>query len=309
MNACLRAVVRRALSFPDIEVYAIRSGFEGIFKNDFVEFTRRDVSNIIQSGGTIIRTARSKRFYEEENRKLAAEILRDNYFDGLVGIGGNGTMTGLHALSQHWDGQLIGVPGTIDNDVYGSDQTIGFDTSVHTALDAIDKIRDTAGAHQRNFVIEVMGRKAGFIALEVAIAGGCEEVLLPEKEPVDWEGLGNRLVINLKKGKRTNMVVLAEGAAEGKGAMHVIHKLEELTKEKWRTVVLGYIQRGGSPTAKDRVLATTLGAYAVDSFVSGKSSVMVGSVGGNLIHTPLEEVFSKKKALNPYWVELIQVMT
>ena len=307
MNACFRAVVRRALNL-DYDIYAIREGFDGIFKEDIYKLSSRDVSNIIQTGGAVIKSARSKRFYFEEGQREAASILDKHEFDGLIGIGGNGTMHGLHALGQFWKGKIIGAPGTIDNDIYGSDVSIGFDTAINTALGAIDKIRDTAGAHSRNFIIEVMGRAAGFIALEVGIAGGCEEILIPEQQ-VNWAEVGSRLKSYSSKGKKTNLVVLAEGADNGIGAHNASVKLEELTGERWRYVILGYIQRGGSPTATDRVLATKLGAFAVDCFKSGTSNVMVGVVDNKLTVTPLVTVYTQKKPLDKYILDLVTIIT
>ena len=307
MNACTRAVVRRALNL-DFDIYAIREGFEGIFNEDIVQLSSRDVSNIIQTGGAIIKSARSKRFYSEEGQKEAAEILEKNKFDGVIGIGGNGTMQGLHALGKVWKGQIIGAPGTIDNDIFGSDISIGFDTAINTALDAIDKIRDTAGTHSRNFIIEVMGRASGFIALEVGVAGGCEEVLIPEQD-IDWNAVGARLKSYSVKGKKTNLVVLAEGADNIIGAHNASKKLEELTGERWRYVILGYIQRGGSPTATDRVLATKLGSYGVDCFASGTSNIMVGVVDNKLTVTPLVTVYTQKKPLDKYVLDLVNIIT
>ena len=307
MNACTRAVVRRSLNL-GYDIYAIREGFNGIFNEEIDKLASRDVSNIIQTGGAVIKTARSQKFYNEEGQKEAAEILDKHGFDGVIGIGGNGTMQGLHALGQFWKGQILGAPGTIDNDIYGSDMSIGFDTAVNTALEAIDRIRDTAGAHQRNFIIEVMGRNAGFIALEVGIAGGSEEVLLPEN-PVDWQAMADRLKANRAHGKNTNMVILAEGAENLMGAHNASKKLEELTGSKWRYVILGYIQRGGSPTATDRVLATKLGAYAVDCFNTGKSNIMVGVIENKLSETPLVTVYTKKKPLDQYALDLVTIIT
>ncbi len=307
MNACTRAVVRRALNL-GFDVYAIREGFNGIFNEEIDKLESRDVSNIIQTGGAVIKTARSKEFYNEEGQKKAAAILDKHGFDAVVGIGGNGTMQGLHALGKFWKGQIIGAPGTIDNDIFGSDVSIGFDTAVNTALEAIDRIRDTAGAHQRNFIIEVMGRNAGFIALEVGIAGGSEEVLLPE-QPVDWESMAKRLKENKAHGKNTNMVILAEGAENLMGAHNASLKLEELTGAKWRYVILGYIQRGGSPTATDRVLATKLGAYAVDCISENKSNIMVGVIDNKLSETPLVTVYTKKKPLDQYALNLVTIIT
>lgn len=309
MNACIRAVVKKALAVGDIELYGIHGGYDGIFRHHFVKLERSSASNIIQLGGTIIRTGRSRRFREEGGPEEAARILTQEYFDGIIVIGGNGSMAGLSELSKHWQGQLIGLPGTIDNDIFGTDLTIGYDTALNTALDGIDKIRDTAGAHRRNFVIEVMGRDAGHIAVSVAIGGGCDEAIVPEEEPVDWDALSTRMKHNMKAGKVTNILVLAEGAADKMGAYAAAQKLAELTGVKWRAVVLGYIQRGGSPSARDRMLATKLGAYAVDTFVEGVSNVMIGEINKELVRTPLEEVVNQKKGLDQYMLDILDLDT
>lgn len=304
MNAFTRATVRTALA-KNIEVYAIKGGFEGILKEKFTKLNSRSVSNIIQQGGTAIKTGRSKEFYKKEIQKLAAEILDKHKFDGIIANGGNGTMNGLFTLSNFWSGQIIGAPGTIDNDIYGTDFTIGFDTAINTALDAIDKIRDTASSHERAFIIEVMGRDSGFIALEVALAGGCEGVLLPEFD-LDPKILAKKYIEDKNKGKKTNLVILAEGALEGKGANYLKEKLEELTESKWRVVIIGYIQRGGAPTAKDRVLATKLGSYSINCFLNGDKSIMVGEINNKLIKTTLKDIISKKKAINDSTLELFK---
>ena len=302
MNAFTRATVRTAIA-NDIEVYAIRGGFEGILHEKFTKLNKRSVSNIIQQGGTIIKTARSMDFYKEEVQKKAAGILEKHKFDGIIANGGNGTMKGLFALSKFWSGQIIGVPGTIDNDIYGTDYTIGFDTAINTALDAIDKIRDTASAHERAFIIEVMGRDSGFIALEVALAGGCEGVLLPEYD-TDLNELAQKYIKDKNTGKKSNLVVLAEGAIKGKGAAYLKKILEELTNSKWRVVIIGYIQRGGAPTARDRVLATKLGSYAVKCLINNDNDIMVGEINNKLTKTSLREVISKKKDLDDFTFKL-----
>ncbi|MFW9993866.1 MAG: 6-phosphofructokinase [Candidatus Odinarchaeota archaeon] len=306
MNAATRAVVRKALKL-DYKVYGFIGGYDGVLKEEMVELSRRSVSNIVQTGGTIIKAGRSKEFLTVEGQKKAAKILTDHHFDAFIGNGGNGTMAGMNALSNSWDGQLIGLPGTIDNDIYGCDYSIGFDTAVNTALDAIDKIRDTAFSHDRAFIIEVMGRDSGFIALEVAVAGGCEDVLIPEI-PANLEKVAERFKEGKKSGKSTDIIILAEGAAEHKGALFVSQRLKELTDIEWRTVVIGYIQRGGSPTARDRVLATKLGFHTVDVIAEGGTGVMVGEVNKQLTLTPFEEVYTKKKLIDKFLLEMIAIV-
>jgi len=306
MNAATRAVVRKALKM-DCKVYGFIGGYDGVLKEEMVELSRRSVSNIVQTGGTIIKAGRSEAFFTAEGQKKAADILTDHQFDAFIGNGGNGTIAGLKALSKYWNGQLIGLPGTIDNDIYGCDYSIGFDTAVNTALDAIDKIRDTAFSHDRAFVVEVMGRDSGFIALEVAVAGGCEDILIPEI-PANLEMVAERFKEGKKSGKSTDIIVLAEGAVERKGVLFVSQRLKELTGIEWRMVVIGYIQRGGSPTARDRVLATKLGCHAIDVIAEGGTGVMIGEVNKQQTTTPFEEVCTKKKLIDKFIVEMIAIV-
>ncbi len=233
-------------------------------------------------------------------------MLDANGITGLVAIGGDGTLRGAHELAKIWNGKVVGVPATIDNDVSGSDETIGFDTALDTALDAIDKIRDTAASHERLFLVEVMGRRSGFIALGVCTAGGAEDIFIPEV-PTDLDACCERLVEARKRGKAMSILIVAEGEHEG-GAFAVAEKLKAKTGFDSRVTVLGHIQRGGSPTARDRILATKLGAYAVQTIAEGKTDVMVGEVAGRLIATPLEETWTRKKALDPYLLKLIPVL-
>lgn len=307
MNATTRAVVRTAIN-NNIRVFSFTKGFDGIIDNKISEMNGRSVSNIIQAGGTIIKTGRSERFREEEWIKRAAEVLEKNNIDGLIANGGNGTMKGLFEFQKIWKtGQIIGIPGTIDNDIYGTDYSIGFDTAVNTALDAIDKIRDTAFSHDNAFIIEVMGRHSGFIALEVALAGGCEECLIPEVTP-NLKDLAERYIENKKKGKQSIILILAEGALEGKGAHYVKNQLEDLTKDKWRVTIIGYLQRGGQPTADDRILGTKLGSYAVDCFLNGDTGIMIGEVNKSLSKVPLDDVFNKRKEIDHSLLKLIAIL-
>ena len=301
MNAAIRAVVRTAAGI-GVEVVGIRRGYAGMIEGEFVPLGPRDVANIIQRGGTILLTARSKEFLTKEGRAKAAENLKKAGIEGLVAIGGDGTFRGALALIAEHRVPVVGVPGTIDNDLYGTDYTIGFDTAVNTALDAIDRIRDTAASHERVFFIEVMGRHAGFIALEVGIAGGAEVIALPEV-PVTPEEIAKTITASFKKGKRSSIIVVAEGAYPG-GASALFKAVHQLTGFDARVTVLGHIQRGGSPTAKDRVLASRLGSAATRVLVEGTSGVMVGEVESEVALTPLGEAVSRKKPIRLELVDL-----
>lgn len=296
MNAVIRSVVRVGIS-QGWKVMGIYGGYQGLLAGDLVELNARSVSNIIQRGGTILRTSRCEEFKTPEGREKAKNVLVEEGIDGLVLVGGDGTFHGGVALGEIWKGSIIGLPGTIDNDVWGTDFTIGYDTAINTALDAIDKIRDTAEAHERVFLVEVMGRLAGFIALEACIAGGAEEVLVPEY-PSHLQDICDRLIDARKRGKTSSIIVVAEGNSHG-SAFEVAKKLQAKTNAHYRVVVLGYVQRGGKPSARDRVLATKLGAYAIQVLDQGVSGVMVGEVGGRLVTTPLRETWERKKPLDP----------
>jgi len=295
MNAAIRAVVRVGVA-DGYSVVGIQGGYQGLIDNDLVHLGPRSVSNILQRGGTILRTSRSEEFKTPAGREKARAILEEHNIEALIAIGGDGTFRGAVALSKIWKGKIIGVPGTIDNDLFGTDYTIGYDTAVNTALESIDKIRDTAEAHERLFLIEVMGRHAGFIALESGVAGGAEEILIPEY-PCSLKDLSERIHERRKKGKTSSLIIVAEGCSEG-GAYQVAEKLKRMEHGDYRIVVLGYLQRGGSPSARDRILATKLGAYAVQVVTQGISGVMVGEIAGNLVTTPLPDTWEKKKSLD-----------
>jgi 6-phosphofructokinase 1 len=305
MNAAIRSVVRVGAS-REWNIFGIRRGFSGLIQGELVEMTPRAVANILQRGGTILKTSRSPEFREPTSRERARAVLEANGIEGLVAIGGDGTLRGAHELAKIWSGRVVGVPATIDNDVFGSDDAIGFDTALDTALDAIDKIRDTAASHERLFLVEVMGRHSGFIALGVGIAGGAEDIFVPEV-PTDLEACCEHLVEARKRGKAMSILVVAEGEHEG-GAFAVAEKLKARTGFEARVTVLGHIQRGGSPTARDRILATKLGAYAVEAISQGKTDVMVGELAGRLVTTPLEQTWSRKKELDPYLLKLIPAL-
>ena len=305
MNACIRAIVRSGIS-RGLEVLGIRRGYCGILDEDFTELGSRSVANIIHRGGTILETARCEELKMEEGIRKAAEILRGHAIEGLITIGGDGTFRGAAALAEAGEARVIGVPGTIDNDVYGTDYAIGFDTAINTALDAIDKIRDTAESLQRPFFVEVMGKSRGFIALEVGIAGGAEEILIPESE-TNVEELCLDIRRSFSKGKKSTIVIVAEGDEAG-GALSIAQQVWERLRIEYRICVLGHVQRGGSPTARDRVLASKLGAAAVDALVDGRSAYMVGELKGEIAFTPLRETWEKRKELDGNSLRLIKVL-
>jgi 6-phosphofructokinase 1 len=305
MNACLRAIVRCGVNCK-LEIVGIRRGYCGILDEDFVKFGNRSVSNIIQRGGTILETARCEEMKTREGIEKANEVLKRRGIEGLITIGGDGTFRGAAALAEAGRVKVIGIPGTIDNDVYGTDYSIGFDTAVNTALDAIDKIRDTAGSLQRPFFVEVMGKSRGSIALEVGIAGGAENILIPEVE-TKIEQLALDIDQSFKRGKKSSIVVVAEGDDAG-GAFSIAQQVWERLKLEYRICVLGHVQRGGSPTARDRVLASKLGAAAVDALARGISGYMVGESNGQITLTPLRETWKKRKELDSNLLQLVKVL-
>ncbi len=305
MNACIRAVVRTAL-YHGVEVYGIMRGYEGMIQGEFTPMDRRSVSNIIQTGGTILKTSRSKEFYEEAGRQKAIQKLHEAGIEGLIAIGGDGTFRGAHKLYLESGIPIIGIPATIDNDLYGTDYTIGFDTAVNTALDAIDRIRDTAIAHGRIFWVEVMGRLAGFIAVDVGLAGGAEAILIPEVS-TDLQELAEQLLRWHGMGKTSCIMVVAEGDMAG-GAFQLASTVGEMTGLESRVTVLGHIQRGGKPTARDRVLASKLGAAAVEALLAGETDKMVGEVSGRIVLTPLEEAYSKRKPIDTTLLALADIL-
>ncbi|MFA5864926.1 MAG: ATP-dependent 6-phosphofructokinase [Phycisphaerae bacterium] len=309
MNAAIRAVVRVGLAEGFFTtVYGVMRGLEGLINDDFVPLTLRSVSNIIQRGGTIIRTARSEAFMTPEGRQKAADNLVKRGVTGLVGIGGDGTFHGLVELGKIWSGQIIGVPGTIDNDLYGSDLTIGFETAVNTALDAIDRLRDTADSHDRFFLVEVMGRWAGYLALQVAIAGGAEHVILPEFDS-GVEEIARSLEAGRAQGKQSGIVIVSERGKEG-AVYEIAQALEKSGHCKYRVTVLGHIQRGGSPCSRDRVLATKLGAYSIKALRDGMTGVMAGEMSGKLVCVPLEETWTRKKdkPLDDFLIQILPAL-
>ena len=304
MNACVRAVVRTCI-YHGIKVVGIRRGYEGMIESDFVEMDARSVSNIIQRGGTILKSSRSERFRTPEGRKKAFKNLKKAGIEGMVAIGGDGTFAGARAFSSEHPIPIVGAPGTIDNDLYGTDFTIGYDTALNTAMEGIDKIRDTADSHNRIFFVEVMGRDAGFLALNSGIAAAAEAVLIPEEETI-IEDIIKKLELGRKKD--SNIIVVAEGDDAG-GAFEVAKKVEENYDYQTRVVVLGHIQRGGSPSCFDRVLASRMGMAAVEALREGLSNVMVGMVNDEIKYTSFDKACKHEQQINKSLFDLLNILS
>lgn len=308
MNAAIRAVVRTC-AFHNITCIGIYRGYEGMIEGDFKEMGPRSVNNIINKGGTILKSARSKEFMTAEGRKKAYKNLENNAIDALVIIGGNGSFTGGLIFSEEHNFPVIGIPGTIDNDIYGTSFTLGYDTALNTVVEAIDKIRDTASSHNRLFFVEVMGRDAGHIALNAGIGAGAEEILIPE------ENMGlDRLLDSLRKskasGKSSSIVVIAEGDKIGKNAFELKDYVEENMPEyEVRVSILGHMQRGGTPTCFDRVLASRLGVKAVETLLEGKSNCMVGLRKDEVILTPMENAVKGKSQIDEALIRVSDIVT
>ncbi|MGF7230564.1 6-phosphofructokinase [Arachidicoccus sp.] len=306
MNAALRAVVRTGLYF-GLEVYGIMRGYSGMMEDDIFQMDSRSVANIIQRGGTILKSARCKEFYTPEGRAKAYANLERRGIDGLVVIGGDGSFTGAMKLQAEFGIPVIGLPGTIDKDLYGTDFTIGFDTAVNTAVEAIDKIRDTADAHDRLFIVEVMGRHAGYIALHSGIATGAETILIPEAS-TNMDDVIASLSEKEKRKKLVNIIVVAEGDAFG-GANEVAKVIKErLPKFDTKVSILGHIQRGGSPTCSDRLIASRMGYHAIEALLAGKSNVMVGIVNNEMSYTPLEIAIREKDVIDEDWLRIVKIL-
>ncbi|MFB6454629.1 6-phosphofructokinase [Chitinophaga sp. Hz27] len=306
MNAAVRAVVRTGI-YHQLNVYGVMYGYRGMLTNDIFKMESKSVANIIQRGGTILKTARCKEFYEYEGRKKAYENLKKHGIDGIVVIGGDGSFNGAQKFSQEFDIPCIGLPGTIDKDIAGTDFTIGFDTAVNTAVEAIDKIRDTADAHDRLFVIEVMGRDAGYIALHSGISTGAEHVLMPERK-TEVNEIIEELQANERRKKLVNLIVVAEGDETG-GANEVARRIKEACPQlDTRVTILGHIQRGGSPTCQDRILASRLGYAAVDALREGVHNVMIGVVNDKIQYTPLDKAVKAKQEIDPEWFKIVKIL-
>ncbi len=305
MNAAIRAVVRTGIYY-GLEVFGIMRGYQGMIENDIVPMHSRSVANIIQRGGTILKTARCKDFFEPAGRKKAYEHLKALGINGLVIIGGDGSFRGANVFSSEYDIPCIGLPGTIDKDIAGTDFTIGFDTAVNTAVSAIDKIRDTADAHDRLFIIEVMGRDAGYIALHSGISTGAENILIPERK-TDIEELVSSLMEKERRKKLVNMVVVAEGDEFGANEIARIIA-ERMPNAETRVCILGHIQRGGSPTCLDRLIASRMGYAAVECLLEGRFNVMVGIRNNTMNYIPLEKAVKSKQRVSDEWLRIVKIL-
>jgi len=308
MNAAIRSVARTC-AFYNIECAGIYRGYEGMMEGDFMELTARNVKGLINKGGTILKSARSKGFRTPEGRKKAYEALKENDIDGLVVIGGDGTFTGALIFNQEFGFPVMGIPGTIDNDIFGTSHTLGYDTALNTVVDVIDKIRDTASSHNRLFFIEVMGRDVGHIALNVGVGAGAEEILIPE-ENLGLERLVESLRRSKKSGKSSSIVVVAEGDKTGKNVFELKDYVDEnMSEYEVRVSVLGHMQRGGSPSCFDRVLASRMGVKAVESLLEGQSNFMVGLLNDKIKLTPLENAIKGQSKINKELIRVSDIMT
>jgi len=307
MNAAIRAVVRAGI-YQGLEVYGILRGYSGMVENDIFRMESKSVANIIQRGGTILKTSRCKEFFTKEGRQTAYENLKKLGINGLVIIGGDGSFRGAQTFSNEFDIPCIGLPGTIDKDIAGTDFTIGFDTAVNTAVEAIDKIRDTADAHDRLFIIEVMGRDAGYIALHSGIATGAENILIPERKTV-INDIIHALEEKERRHKLVNLIVVAEGDEFG-GADEVAKIIKSrLPQQEVRVCILGHIQRGGSPTCADRLIASRMGYHAVECLMEGRHNVFVGIVNNKMNYTPLNEAVKKKQRISEEWMKIVKILS
>lgn len=307
MNAAIRAVVRTCI-YNNIEIFGICEGYKGLINNKINQLSSKSVSNIIQHGGTILKSARCKEFFNKEGREKAYENILQHQLDGIIAIGGDGTFTGANIFNQEFKIPFIGIPGTIDNDLYGTDYTIGYDTALNTVINAVDKIRDTATSHNRLFLIEVMGKDAGFIALRSGIGVGAEAILIPETQTYINE-LINKLNNGSKNHKSSMIVIVAEGDDAG-GAYQVAKAVNKKCPNfDTRVTVLGHIQRGGSPSAMDRVLASTLGNEAVNALINKKTNLMVGLINNKVAYTPFNKAIKHTQKINTSLLHLADVLS
>ena len=304
MNAAIRAVTRAGI-FEGWKVYGIYRGFEGLINGEIKEFTSESVSNVIQRGGTILKTARSDEFRTPEGRTKAFEMLHRHHIDALIVIGGNGSLSGAEELAREHDVTVIGLPGTIDNDLYGTDSTIGYDTALNTIVDCVDKIRDTATSHDRIFFVEVMGRDAGFLAQNSAIAAGAEAAIIPE-DRTDIDQLAQFIGRGIRKSKNSSIVLVSESKKDG-GAMHYADRVrKEYPEYDVRVTILGHLQRGGRPSAYDRILASRLGVAAVEALKEGQRNIMVGIKNDQVVYVPIAKAVKIDKPIDR---ELINGLT
>lgn len=305
MNAAIRAVVRTAI-YNNVEVYGVQRGYDGLVTGSIVEMNAKSVANIIQRGGTILKTVRSSEFKTKEGRVKAYENIQKLGIDGLIVIGGDGTFTGASVFGKEFDFPIIGLPGTIDNDLSGTDYTIGYDTAINTVMDAVDKIRDTAESHDRVFVVEVMGRDSGLIALRSGISIGAEAVLIPEIE-VDYDAIMKRLD-QTRKNKSSRIIMVAEGDKDG--GLVVAEKIKaKFPHYDVRVSILGHIQRGGKPSCMDRVLASRLGVSAVEGLIEGRRGEMVGVRGGDVAYSPFEKSIKHIDKINTHLTKIVDILS
>ncbi len=307
MNAAIRAVTRTAI-YNGLFVKAIYRGYKGLITGEIMEFQTQNVSNIIQQGGTILKTARCEEFKTEEGRALAYDTLVREEIDALVVIGGDGTLTGARIFASEYNFPIVGLPGTIDNDIFGTDSTIGYDTALNTILDAVDKIRDTATSHERLFFIEVMGRDAGFLALNGAIASGAEAAIIPEMT-TEVDQLEEVIKKGFRKSKSSSIVLVAESEKTG-GAMHYAERVKkEYPEYDVRVVILGHVQRGGSPTAYDRILASRLGEASIEALIDGQRNILIGIENDKVVAVPFSKAIKNDKPIDPELMKVLNVLS
>ena len=306
MNAAIRAVVRTG-SYHDLHMYGVFRGYEGLIDGDLKRLEKGDVANIMHRGGTMLKTARSDRFRTPEGRQSAFETLQAHDIDALVTIGGNGTFTGAKIFSEEYDFPVVGIPGTIDNDLFGTDYTIGFDTAVNTAIEAVDRIRDTADSHNRLFFVEVMGRDTGFIALNTGIGSGAGGILIPESKS-DVNALLSRLGKMAKRHKLFSLVIVAEGNENGNAQQMAKLIQENFSEYETKVAIIGHLQRGGAPSALDRLIASRMGFGAVEALIAGKRGVMIGVEKNELSYVPLEQAIYGKKEPDPELIRMAEIL-
>ncbi len=307
MNAAIRAVTRAAI-YNGMEVKAIYRGYKGLITGEIKQFKTQNVSNIIQQGGTILKTARCQEFMTVEGRRLAYDTLKREKIDALVTIGGDGTLSGARIFASEHDYPIVGIPGTIDNDLFGTDTTIGYDTALNTIMEAVDKIRDTATSHERLFFIEVMGRDAGFLALNGAIASGAEAAIIPEIA-TEVDQLGELIKNGFRKSKNSSIVLVAESPTTG-GAMALAERVKnEFPQYDVRVTILGHIQRGGSPTANDRILASRMGAAAIDALLEDQRNVMIGIRNDQIEYVPFNKAIKNDKPINRDLLNTLRILS
>lgn len=307
MNAAIRAVTRMAI-YNNLRVVGIKRGYYGLVYNEMEEFTSKSVSNIIQQGGTILKTARCREFTTSEGRAKAYENMKAAGIDALVVIGGDGSLSGARIFAEEYDVPIVGLPGTIDNDLGGTDETIGYDTALNTIVEAVDKIRDTATSHERLFLVEVMGHMAGYLALNGAIATGAEAAIIPEME-TEIDQLGDLINRGFRKSKNSAIVLVAENPETG-GAMGLAQRIkEEFPEYDARVTILGHLQRGGSPTAADRILASKMGAQAIIALLEGQRNVMIGIKNGDLVYVPFSKATQHSSTIDRNDVEIVKILS